>query len=386
MATGTFADKEETDEIRDNAIVNAEVNESGYLILTRHNGSTVNAGYVKGSATPEDVDATPSTLVKRNSSGQASIANPSANSHIVNKLWMDTNVQAAKDYAAALGTDVATADTIMRRDGSARAKVADPVTGGDIVNKTYADALGTSSATASTIVRRDANSRFRAALPSHDDDVSTKKYVDSFLIPTEIPNAVDLNSYTNPGLYYQSENTEAAAGTNYPAPYAGLLEVMAMGAVFIHQRYTVYGDANLSNQRTWTRRYYNSQWSDWTSPDGDSGLITTGVATALTNWTITSQQFRKVGQFISLYLAVTYTGSTITVPANGNITNQNIAQLASGWLPATGTNALALPSSSTGRVAHFVLTNAGLVSIAAVAPGANLASGEDWTLTGIYMC
>lgn len=79
-------------------------------------------------------------------------------------------------------------------------------------------------------------------------------------VPIEIGNAIDLNTFTTTGLWTQSSNAEAAAGTNYPIAYAGLLEVAtAASGVFIWQRYTTYQVIN----RAWYRSYYNGTWSAW---------------------------------------------------------------------------------------------------------------------------
>lgn len=70
----------------------------------------------------------------------------------------------------------------------------------------------------------------------------------------------NLNSYTSPGLYYQNSNAQASGGTNYPAPYAGLLEVhKGPGIDFTEQRYTCYADFH----RVFTRGRYNGAWSAW---------------------------------------------------------------------------------------------------------------------------
>lgn len=60
-----------------------------------------------------------------------------------------------------------------------------------------------------------------------DDDVDTylSRAAASPATPFEIPAVSDLNSYIYPGFFTQSANADAAAGTNYPEPYAGHLEV-----------------------------------------------------------------------------------------------------------------------------------------------------------------
>jgi len=92
---------------------------------------------------------------------------------------------------------------------------------------------------------------------------------------TSIPTAANLNTYTTQGIYYQGSNAYAAAGSNYPEPYAGLLEVFNAGAGgFIYQRYTVYREFN---NRTWTRTYYNSAWSAWANLNNNDITPTTGT-------------------------------------------------------------------------------------------------------------
>lgn len=76
---------------------------------------------------------------------------------------------------------------------------------------------------------------------------------------TSIPTAADLNTYTTQGLYNQDANASAAAGTNYPAPYAGLLEVITPNSNFVYQRYTVYQ----AYATTYYRSKYTTTWSAW---------------------------------------------------------------------------------------------------------------------------
>jgi len=45
--------------------------------------------------------------------------------------------------------------------------------------------------------------------------------------------------YVSNGRFHQSSNSNAAAGANYPIPYAGMLEVSSASG-FIYQRYTAY--------------------------------------------------------------------------------------------------------------------------------------------------
>lgn len=67
----------------------------------------------------------------------------------------------------------------------------------------------------------------------------------------------DLDSYTSTGIYHQSNNTNAAGGLNYPAPYAGMLQVYAAAAM-VYQTYQHY-----STGVCWNRTRYNDAWSPW---------------------------------------------------------------------------------------------------------------------------
>ncbi|WP_312069344.1 tail fiber protein [Lelliottia nimipressuralis] len=72
-----------------------------------------------------------------------------------------------------------------------------------------------------------------------------------------IGNALDLNSYITPGLYYQPANAQAQTGKNYPEAAAGSLEVYKHAGVT--QIYRVY-----NNSRSYIRTLYGGVWTAWT--------------------------------------------------------------------------------------------------------------------------
>ena len=72
----------------------------------------------------------------------------------------------------------------------------------------------------------------------------------------EIGNAVDLNSITTAGLYYQTSNAQAQTGRNYPESVAGSLEVYKHAG--ITQLYRIYADS-----RSYIRIFYNGTWTPW---------------------------------------------------------------------------------------------------------------------------
>jgi len=85
---------------------------------------------------------------------------------------------------------------------------------------------------------------------------------------SEIPDASDLNNYTEIGLYTQSSDTEAGNGTNYPEGSAGILTVKNNtshgGGTMIWQEYWTY-----STNITYKRTYYNGTWEAWKEMGSD---------------------------------------------------------------------------------------------------------------------
>lgn len=99
---------------------------------------------------------------------------------------------------------------------------------------------------------------------------------------TELASGVDLNNVTAPGSFAQSQSTDAAAGTNYPVPQAGLLEVAANADLtMIWQRYTVYNGGSFAND-CFTRTFYSGAWSPWRIIGRDLYAGEAACSTALT--------------------------------------------------------------------------------------------------------
>jgi hypothetical protein len=97
--------------------------------------------------------------------------------------------------------------------------------------------------------------------------------------PRAIPNAANLNDYTTTGVFHQDSNAQAGAGSNYPATWAGLLEVFREGnGNFIYQRYTTYEDFPM----TWYRNNYLGVWNSWL-PVGQGGWATSAGSLTVNN-------------------------------------------------------------------------------------------------------
>ncbi|QDK01904.1 minor tail protein [Arthrobacter phage Vibaki] len=144
-----------------------------------------------------------------------------------------------------------------------------PTLSSHAVTKGYADALGSVPSTADSIVRRGATGSiivqdcYLGGAQLAANAATTKAYVDGLIAgryekaPIVIPSGADLNAYTTPGFYHQPANAGAAAGSNYPQPLAGLLEVWASGSM-VYQRYMYYNSGIIV-----TRSKYSTTWYGW---------------------------------------------------------------------------------------------------------------------------
>lgn len=115
----------------------------------------------------------------------------------------------------------------------------------------------------------------------------------------------------------------------------------------------------------------------------DSGWLTSGI-TAASGWTVDSQRYRRVGDIIHVYFTFTRTGSAITVPTNGNISNTAIATLPAGFRPVTYGQPLV--TGPAGPLVACYANTSGQVDLAAVAPGTDLStSGQQLSTGGIIL-
>lgn len=107
------------------------------------------------------------------------------------------------------------------------------------------------------------------------------------------------------------------------------------------------------------------------------------VATAATGFNVALAQAKTVGGVCSIYLRGTRTGATIPGSGTGDINNTNVATLSDPkYFPA-------LPQSGTtvadGQGIFFIIWTDGVISISALGPGADLASGAGWSLAATYL-
>lgn len=311
MASVTSLTAEAIQAILDGVIISAGINGAGHLILTKQDGTTVDAGYAKGSSTLEAVLATPNTLARRDSLGRTQVATPADDADAANRGYVnngdstrtiprlrltaeDDAFETSTEHAFQVGSDsglnlIIDNNEIMTRNNG--------------VGTPLYVAYGVSAATESFT-------------PTNAGDLTTKLYVDTMAhqqimkISNDIPSGVDLNTYSTPGLYHQRINASAAAGANYPTPFAGMLEVFSSSdGAFVYQRYTVY-KTMLS---VFYRCYQNSAWGEWRHIAGAVGTaysasVAVASGTTASQWTLANLDHSGGFSLSSGKMVVPHTG------------------------------------------------------------------------------
>ena len=113
----------------------------------------------------------------------------------------------------------------------------------------------------------------------------------------------------------------------------------------------------------------------------DSGLLA-GFVTAATGWTVNTNQVRKVGRSVQLYITATRTGATLVSPASGDIGNVDVCTInSSAYFPS-------MPSGASVVVNGFMLGigiwTDGHVSISSLPPSVNLTTGSIVSISASY--
>lgn len=138
-------------------------------------------------------------------------------------------------------------------------------------------------------------------------------------------------------------------------------------------------------------RRYVRRWSDpggggtrtYTAWRGDGDWITTGI-TGLGAHTVTTHMWKRAGLVVSVRAAVDI-GSSISVPTDGNITNEDVAELPAEIRPVGAPYGQALSSGGLGRLAHWTVGASGTVQLVAVSPGPDIDVGDTLTFTGTFL-
>lgn len=119
-----------------------------------------------------------------------------------------------------------------------------------------------------------------------------------------------------------------------------------------------------------------SQWK-YLSGDFNAAVLTDVIQTELAGWDVTAADASIRGGTLQVAIAFSRTGAAITVPSTGNITNSQICTIKPEYRPYFNA---AASSTSVGRAASGYCTPAGGFYLTAVAPGANISTGEAFSM------
>ena len=132
--------------------------------------------------------------------------------------------------------------------------------------------------------------------------------------------SVNLNTLTTQGIYHQSSNANAASGTNYPMPRAGLLEVYKYATgTMVYQRYTTYDGYSGVFHREW----YSTSWSPWREFD-----IVEDVSVYASMGSVTANAYIPIVSPILNGGFTSPNATTLVAPSTGTY-QINVAQLIS---------------------------------------------------------
>lgn len=126
-----------------------------------------------------------------------------------------------------------------------------------------------------------------------------------------------------------------------------------------------------------TRFREGSNWKYLAGQVYASGIISNVLSTTYSGWDTSAANAIVRAGTVSGYITFTRNGPTITVGSTGNISNSKVALVKPEYRPML---AAAMSTLSTGRTAGGYLNSDGEIYLANVAPGANIANGESFTL------
>lgn len=106
--------------------------------------------------------------------------------------------------------------------------------------------------------------------------------------------------------------------------------------------------------------------------------------TAGTGWMLSSVQGYRRGWLAFVYIRVTRSGSTISVPVDGNISNQNILTIDDpNFIPIRDRSTVST-ADTTGGVSSYAIDASGTVQLTAVAPGKDITAGQGLSAVLVY--
>lgn len=112
----------------------------------------------------------------------------------------------------------------------------------------------------------------------------------------------------------------------------------------------------------------------------NSSIDTTTGCTASTGWSLTSFAASRRDNAVSVNLTFTRTGSNLTIPSDGDITNVQVATITN-----TALRPLVAMAMGGSPVISGYAASAGDVSLVAVAPGVTVKTGDTFRLCGSWL-
>lgn len=264
--------------IEASSVVNGAINGSGHLILTKHDGSTIDAGNALVAVAADTV------FTYLNPTGYSEATPATSYPDGVSLMWM-SSTETSTDWPTFAGlygvlqtTNFSVAHSVSGADGDT-IQLWRRLHGSGISPEMWMRA-GNASAGWSNwkrLATADEVSTVSSGLTTANANIASltttvtghTTTLSNIINGVELAGGVNLNSITTPGLYTQTADSEAASGSNYPEALSGVLEVFAMGANFVTQRYIPYGN---NSDRFYLRNYYVSTgWSAWRKYEASTG-------------------------------------------------------------------------------------------------------------------
>ncbi|MCY0942606.1 hypothetical protein [Streptomyces antarcticus] len=136
---------------------------------------------------------------------------------------------------------------------------------------------------------------------------------------------------------------------------------------------------NGSNLERWSAQA--DAWQTYRPPLETATVVTTG-AVAATGHSLGSFHARRVGGVQSFTVIVSRTGSTITSPTGGNITDLPLVTLPLGWRPPYDMELTASDGYGDGAA---VLTPSGLITLRTWSAAGTIQAGRDIRVSGCFV-
>ena len=140
-------------------------------------------------------------------------------------------------------------------------------------------------------------------------------------------------------------------------------------------------------QKVWMKTTTPPTAAAWITLAEVGTPVTTGVITAGTNFSITSQWAQRINGMVSICGVLSYSGSTVTANASGDLSpDVTVATIQSTYLPASGVLStgwsLALPLNTTTGIGF--INSGGDIKLLSIVPSATLVSGASVRFATTY--